>query len=1545
MFFGKKLLNVVLAVALVFSMLTPGTISAQAEELETASNDGQAVNELLVTTPDSVEVEIQHPTPLTKEELLNNLNPSIDTAIQAAMDYVVGKIPAPKYNNEWGILLLARGGYNNQDYFNTYLTNVDAHVLTKDGVLSNSYTDYSRLTIGLAAVGKNATAVNGYNLLEKLADYEKVVKQGINGSVYGLLALDTYQYNVPQVELETATTREKLIEAILAKEIDGGGFAFSGTNPDVDMTAMTLQALAPYKAQQEVAAVIDRGLAVLAKAQLDNGGFKSYGSENVQSAAQVLVALSALGIDAAEDARFVKADGAWIVSNMMEFYSGTGFKQPKTGKSDNQMATQQAGYALVAYDRFLKGKTSLYDMTDVTYDRTGTATESSTSDGETSEGEVTVTDHIATMSIKVSDEEIILPTEQFNITADETAYSLLKRITLQKQIALDDRTTDMGAYIAGIAGVKEFDHGPTSGWMYRVNGETLQFSADNYVVQPNDEIEWLYTKNLGEDLASEKTTVTVRVEGYNKTILPKTAVEVAAFDLTGLVTDEKLAEIYKTNATPLALHAIIQAFKDAGYDVTDKEQFNFGDGSYFTNLAGLKAGAVTTRDGWSYAVNNKSPNVGVNAYELKSGEEIVVYFGTDWQVDAYSYFTLQAVENKQYTVQLSAIYFDENWAPVAKPVSDATIIIDGKESAYKTDANGLVTLQFTEAGKHELTAIKKAGDYSIISRPYLAIDVNKEMVVTPEPTPVEPEPTPEPTQPEIVVPPSAVTPLVEKTTAFLLQKAPTATFSSEWAIISLARSQAAVPKSYYDNYLASVADALKEANGTLEGPRTEHSRLILALSAIGVDATNVGGYNVYAPLHDFEQVIAQGLNGPIFALLAFDAQKYNPPVAALGRVASLTDVAATTVTTREKLVDHIVSSELAGGGFALSGTKADPDLTAMALQALAPYKADAKVAKVIDRAVAQLASIQLTNAGYTSAGSENVQSAAQVLIALSTLNIDAEKDARFVKNGQTILGNIESYAIGDGSYKHPKNGAYNAMATQQVTQALVAYDRFKKDLPGLFDMADVTVEETPIPTPTPGTGGASGGGSVTPAPVPTEQVAYIAITNKSYGDILAETEVKLNKGDTVYSVLKRATDAKGITLNTRSSSYGKYVVGIAGVKEFDRGRLSGWMYRANGDFPSYSSDSHTVNAGDSIEWVYTEDLGKDVGGYVNDIENKPAAGGAGGGAAVQKPAQSGTEQPVATTTSNEKLQVAITATQIAALKNAPFVMKDNAGGKVEIPSAILKTLNLKENETLNVAVTNENNQIQVTLEKEAAGKKSPVAAGKNYVKVTLPTVASANTVVLQLVDGELKAVPHKVVNNEIVLFVKASGTFVVSEDKVTFNDIDKLVNKDDIEFLASRLVIKGKDAENFAPNDKVTRAQFAALVSRALGLQANEASNFTDTKGKWYESDVQALLEAGVTTGKTATTFDPGANMTREQGAVFMARILAYTGYEAAPADKVTFKDEASINAAYKENIALLVDLGIMSGKEDGTFDAKGNLTRGQLAKMLKRTLTISGLM
>lgn len=268
------------------------------------------------------------------------------------------------------------------------------------------------------------------------------------------------------------------------------------------------------------------------------------------------------------------------------------------------------------------------------------------------------------------------------------------------------------------------------------------------------------------------------------------------------------------------------------------------------------------------------------------------------------------------------------------------------------------------------------------------------------------------------------------------------TFGSEWLVIALARSGRDVPDSYYD----SVVKAVQSAKGQLSDKKsTEYARTILALTAIGKDPADVGGYDLLAGLADMDDVTYQGINGAIFALLALDSGKYDVPAAAEGG----------TQVTRDGLVAYILAQQLSDGGWALSGSSADPDVTAMALQALAPYRTgDETVDAAVDKGVQLLSDMQLSDGGYSSWGTLNSESCAQVLIALATLGIDPVSDSRFVKNGLTVLDALLAYAV-SGGFRHTVDGEADAIATEQALCALTAYARLLDGKTALYDMTDV----------------------------------------------------------------------------------------------------------------------------------------------------------------------------------------------------------------------------------------------------------------------------------------------------------------------------------------------------------------------------------------------------------------------------------------------------------------------------------------------------------
>ena len=273
-------------------------------------------------------------------------------------------------------------------------------------------------------------------------------------------------------------------------------------------------------------------------------------------------------------------------------------------------------------------------------------------------------------------------------------------------------------------------------------------------------------------------------------------------------------------------------------------------------------------------------------------------------------------------------------------------------------------------------------------------------------------------------------------------------FGGEWLVIALARSGRDVPDSYYD----SVVKAVQSAKGQLSDKKsTEYARTILALTAIGKDPADVGGYDLLARLADMDDVTYQGINGAIFALLALDSGKYDVPAAAEGG----------TQTTRDGLVAYILAQQLSDGGWALSGTSADPDVTAMALQALAPYRTgDETVDAAVDKGVQLLSDMQLSDGGYSSWGTLNSESCAQVLIALATLGIDPVSDSRFVKNGLTVLDALLTYAV-SGGFRHTVDGEADAIATEQALCALAAYARLLDGKTALYDMTDVLGGQMP----------------------------------------------------------------------------------------------------------------------------------------------------------------------------------------------------------------------------------------------------------------------------------------------------------------------------------------------------------------------------------------------------------------------------------------------------------------------------------------------------
>ncbi len=266
--------------------------------------------------------------------------------------------------NEWEIFALARFGAIDDTVKNDYVKNLSEYLANTE---LRRATDIAKYTITLTSLGYDMEDFGGINYISALSDYNFCTNQGINGAVYTLLALDTKNYEIPaSAEGAEQNTREGLIDFVLSKQLEDGGWAFFGNNYEPDMTGMVLQSLAPYYDKNEnVTEAVDKALLLLSEKQNADGTYTSYGAPGCENSAQIICALCALGIDPDTDTRFVKSGGS-ALDGLCSFYlSGEGAFSHNLGGMANGMSTDQAFYALCAYNRLVNGRTSLYDMTDI----------------------------------------------------------------------------------------------------------------------------------------------------------------------------------------------------------------------------------------------------------------------------------------------------------------------------------------------------------------------------------------------------------------------------------------------------------------------------------------------------------------------------------------------------------------------------------------------------------------------------------------------------------------------------------------------------------------------------------------------------------------------------------------------------------------------------------------------------------------------------------------------------------------------------------------------------------------------------------------------------------------------------------------------------------------------------------------------------------------------------------------------------------------------------------------------------------------------------
>lgn len=268
--------------------------------------------------------------------------------------------------------------------------------------------------------------------------------------------------------------------------------------------------------------------------------------------------------------------------------------------------------------------------------------------------------------------------------------------------------------------------------------------------------------------------------------------------------------------------------------------------------------------------------------------------------------------------------------------------------------------------------------------------------------------------------------------------------ASDWLAIVFALND--VPEKY-DAYLRALEEHVTEQyakKGCLDTVlATEYHRIALTVLALGGDPTAFGkdadGRSVDLIADGTwkfgSNMSRQGLNGLIYALIALDAKGYETP--------------ADAAIDREWLIGQILDAQNEDGGFGFVKGTSDVDLSAMTLTALAPYRE--AHADEIEKTLSFLSGAQGEDGQFFCFGDANVESAAQVIIALCSLGTDPERDARFIKNGVTLPQVLEQYRLADGGYCHTLGDELDIIATEQTLLALTAIDRLRAGSPGIYD--------------------------------------------------------------------------------------------------------------------------------------------------------------------------------------------------------------------------------------------------------------------------------------------------------------------------------------------------------------------------------------------------------------------------------------------------------------------------------------------------------------
>ncbi|KWX79838.1 hypothetical protein AML91_02085 [Paenibacillus jilunlii] len=676
---------------------------------------------------------------------------TVSQATYSAAEYIL----SGGVTSEWQAIGLAQAGYRVPD---SYVQSLAKKVQTAGGSFPN-VTDYARIVLAVRAAGGDPAnfagsgSAAGFNLLERIYNSDKISGQSLNAPVYALLALDSGSYTLPG---DAKWNQASLLSEILSKQNSDGGFAlFAGGASEPDMTAIVLTALAAHKNDPAAVTAGQKAVAWLAAKQDSSGGY----GDSSESAAQAIIGLSSFGVDPA-GGEFIKNDTD-LLKRLLSFRLASGAFAHNQGGSANALATEQGLQALVAYNLFSGGANGkLYDFS-----------------------KPVVQNPLVYVPLTIEGPE--------NTLGQGSAYAGNVLEALEKVAAANGLpiTNPSGSYVTGIGSIYAGATGGYDGWMYAVSrgGEwvSVDVGMKDFKLKESDRVLVYYTGSttqlvdkvaLSKALPREGEAFTVTVTqkawvwdgsasnpvtssaaGVQVTIGGKTATTdkdgKAEFTegfaagnytlaVTGYVADKapKIAKYTQAlKVAPLNVKATVSvegpqgsiaegtleasdaldALKKlaaSGNIPLDITESSFG--SYVSGINGIQSG--TYNGYWSFVVSRGGewiyPSVGMGAFVLQPSDHVLVYYGggATQVVNSVTLSAAQPKTGEAFTVTVAQkqwIWNDKTFTsdPVVTPAAGVQVTIGS--TTVTTDEKGAATIASgLPAGAYTLAVTGYAAD-------------------------------------------------------------------------------------------------------------------------------------------------------------------------------------------------------------------------------------------------------------------------------------------------------------------------------------------------------------------------------------------------------------------------------------------------------------------------------------------------------------------------------------------------------------------------------------------------------------------------------------------------------------------------------------------------------------------------------------------------------------------------------------------------------------------------------------------------------------------